>query len=88
MPAGGYAVPIIVDGNIVPLAPNELAIRQLATVIPTSSDIKIPIQATRGTAAAKAESGGANNAFTGTDPTLIQKTLSSHMAGDTIDLDV
>src|SRR5206468_3041376 len=55
-PAGGYAVPVVVDGQIVPLAPNEMAVRQLATVIPTSSDVKIPTTTAHGTAAAKSES--------------------------------
>jgi len=82
--AGGYAVPIEVDGTIVPLAPQEFAIRQLATIVPTTNDVKIPIQATRSTAAAKAESTSASDTshgFTDTTPTLTQKTLSSHMAG-------
>lgn len=79
--AGGYAVPIVVDDQIVPLAPNELAIRRLATVIPTTSDIKFPTKAAFGTAASKAESGGSTNNFAGTAPTLGQFTLSAFMAG-------
>jgi HK97 family phage major capsid protein len=75
--AGGYAVPVVVDGQIVPLAPNEMAVRQLATVIPTTSDIKIPQKGSFGTATAKAE----NAAFTENDPTLSQITLSAFMAG-------
>jgi HK97 family phage major capsid protein len=75
--AGGYAVPIIVDDQIVPLAPQEMAIRQLASVIPTSSDIKIPTKTAFGTAAAKAET----VAFAGTAPTLGQILLSAFMAG-------
>jgi HK97 family phage major capsid protein len=75
--AGGYAVPIIVDDQIVPLAPQEMAIRNLASVIPTSSDIKIPTKTAFGTAAAKAET----SAFAGTAPTLGQFVLSAFMAG-------
>lgn len=75
--AGGFAVPIVVDNQIVPLAPQEMAIRQLATVIPTVSDIKIPQKAAFGTASYKAE----NSAFTENDPTLSQITLSAFMAG-------
>jgi HK97 family phage major capsid protein len=75
--AGGYAVPIVVADQIVPLAPNEMAVRQLATVIPTSSDIKLPTQLTFGAVTAKAE----NAAFTEGDPSIGQFTLSAFMAG-------
>jgi HK97 family phage major capsid protein len=75
--SGGYAVPIVVDDQIVPLAPNEMAVRQLAQVIPTTSDIKVPSQLTFATATAKAE----NAAFAESDPTLGQFTLSAFMAG-------
>ncbi len=86
-PAGGYAVPSVVDQQIVPLAPQEMSIRQLATVLPTSMDVKMPIKATKGTAAAKAEgTGSGSNVFGGTAPTLAQKTLSAFMAGDVLDV--
>jgi HK97 family phage major capsid protein len=74
---GGYAVPIVVDDQIVPLAPNEMAVRQLATVVPTTSDMKIPQKGSFGTASGKAE----NAAFTEIDPTLSQITLSAFMGG-------
>lgn len=83
--AGGYAVPVTVDGQIVPLAPNELAIRQLARVITTQNDIKFPQKNAHGTAAAKAEGvGDGAQVFAGTSPTLTQVTLSSFMAGDVV----
>lgn len=86
-PAGGYAVPVIVDNVIVPLAPNEMAVRQLATVIPTVADLKIPIKSAHGTSAAKGEGDGTGaNLFAGTDPTLTQKTLSAFMAGHVEDV--
>ena len=75
--AGGYAVPVTVDDQIVPLAPNEMAVRRLAQVIPTAMDIKIPQKESFGTATTKAE----NSAFTESDPTLGQVTLSAFMAG-------
>jgi HK97 family phage major capsid protein len=75
--AGGYAVPITVDDQIVPLAPNEMSVRQLAMVIPTQMDIKVPQKGSFGVANAKAE----NSAFTEVDPTLSQFTLSAYMAG-------
>jgi HK97 family phage major capsid protein len=81
--AGGYAVPVIVDGNVVPLAPQEMGVRTIATVVPTATDIKIPTQSAYSTAASKAESGGSDNAFTESDPTLGQFTLSAFMAGVT-----
>jgi HK97 family phage major capsid protein len=75
--SGGYAVPIVVDDQIVPLAPQEMGVRRLASVIPTTSDIKFPTKTAFGTAAAKAESA----AFGGTQPTIGQFTLSAFMAG-------
>ena len=79
--AGGFAGPSVVDGQIVPLAPTETGVRTIASVIPTAMDIKIPRSLTRGTAAAKAESGASSNSFTESDPTLDQFTLSAFMAG-------
>ncbi len=75
--AGGYAVPITVDDQIVPLSPQEMSVRQLAMVIPTAMDIKIPQKGSFGVANAKAE----NSSFTEVDPTLSQITLSAYMAG-------
>jgi HK97 family phage major capsid protein len=76
-PAGGYAVPIVVDDQIVRLAPQEMAVRRLATVLPTTSDIKVPQKGAFGVASAKAE----NSAFGEVDPTLTQFTLTAYMAG-------
>jgi len=42
--AGGFAVPVVVDQQIVPLAPQEMGVRQLATVIATTMDVKMPIK--------------------------------------------
>ncbi len=75
--AGGYAVPITVDDQIVPLAPQEMSVRRLAQVIPTTMDIKIPVKASFSTAAVKAET----SAFGESEPTLSQFTLSAYMAG-------
>ena len=76
-PAGGYVVPVVVDDQIVPLAPNEMSIRNLASVIPTSSDIKIPTKSSFGTAGIKTEL----SAFGESEPTLSQFTLSAYMIG-------
>lgn len=81
--AGGYAVPVIVDGQIVPLAPTEFGVRSIARVVPTASDIKVPRATAFGVAAGKAESGAADNFFQESDPTLDQFTLSAFMAGIT-----
>jgi HK97 family phage major capsid protein len=80
-PSGGYAVPITVDDQIVPLAPPETSLRELATVLATASDIRVPRKITFGTAAAKAESGATANSFTESEPTLDHFTLSAYMAG-------
>jgi HK97 family phage major capsid protein len=79
--AGGYAVPVITDGEVVPLAPQEMAVRQLARVVPTTNDLKVPIKATFGTAAIKPESGSSESTFTDSDPTLGQFELTSFMVG-------
>lgn len=79
--SGGYAVPITVDSQIVPLAPTDTGVRKLATVLPTAMDIKIPRQITLSTASVKAESGVTINSFTESEPTLDQFTLSAFMAG-------
>lgn len=79
--AGGYAVPTLTDGVIVPLAPQEMAVRRIARVVPTTNDIKVPIKATFGTAAIKPESGASESTFTDSDPTLGQFELTSFMVG-------
>ena len=80
-PSGGFAVPVSVADQIVPLAPQEMALRRLATLIPTTSDIKIPRKTTFSAAAGKAESGATANTFVESEPTLDRFTLSAYMAG-------
>jgi HK97 family phage major capsid protein len=80
--AGGFAVPSIVDGQIVPLAPAEMGIRTLADVIPTSMDIKFPRQTSHAVAAVKAEAA----AFVESDPAIDQFTLSAFMVGVLFDI--
>jgi HK97 family phage major capsid protein len=75
--AGGYAVPLVVDDQIVPLAPQEMSVRKIAQVIPTTMDIKIPTKQSFSTATAKAET----SSFTESEPTIGQFTLSAYMAG-------
>jgi HK97 family phage major capsid protein len=80
--AGGYVVPLTVDQQIVPLAPTDMGLREIATVIPTAMDIKIPRQTAISTATAKAEGDGTgSNTFTESEPTLDQFTLSAFMSG-------
>jgi HK97 family phage major capsid protein len=76
-PSGGFAVPVIVDGHITPLAPIDAGVRSLATVITTTSDIKIPFETTAAAATTKSE----DSAFTATSPALGSFTLSAFMAG-------
>ena len=75
--AGGYAVPSVVNDQIVPLAPQEMAVRQISTVIPTTNDVKFPVKSGFGTASAKAET----SAFGESELTIGQFTLSAFMAG-------
>lgn len=80
--AGGFAVPITVEGNVIALAPADMGVRSIATVIPTVMDIKVPRATTISTASAKAEgTGSGSNVFTESEPTLEQFTLSAYMAG-------
>lgn len=87
-PQGGWALPISVAGEIVPLAPPETGIRRLATVLPTTNDIRVPRQTAGSTAAFKAESGATTNSFTETGPTIDQVTLSAFMAGAFVKMSV
>jgi HK97 family phage major capsid protein len=81
-PAGGFIVPLTVEGQVVPLAPTDMGVRAIASVIPTSMDIKIPRATTISTAAGKAEGDGTGtNVFQESEPTLDQFTLSAFMAG-------
>ena len=79
--AGGYAINIPTDGQIIPLAVPDLGVRSVARAIATATDIKIPSQSTFGTAGIKAESGSSSNTFSESDPTLGQFTLSAYMMG-------
>ena len=85
---GGNLVPITVDGTIVPLAPQENALRKLALVLETQNDIKLPAQLTRGVAAAKDESRTADHAFAGTVPSFTQVTLSAFMKGQLVPITI
>src|ERR1700685_740170 len=60
---GGFAVPVIVEDEIIPLAPLESSMRKLALVLVTENDIKFPQQATRTVAAQKTESGDTSYTF-------------------------
>jgi HK97 family phage major capsid protein len=75
--AGGFAAPITVDNQIVPLAPQDLTVRRLATVIPTKGTRLIPQKSTFGSAALTTET----SAFAGTAPTLSQISLGAYMVG-------
>ena len=79
--AGGYAISVPTVDQIVPLALPDMGIFDASLVIPTSTDVKIPQQASFGTSAIKAESNGTLATFGGSDPTLGQVTLSAFMAG-------
>ncbi|HEY0263623.1 MAG TPA: phage major capsid protein [Granulicella sp.] len=79
--SGGYTVPTLTDGQVVPLAAPETGVRRIATVMPTVADLKIPTAQSFGTAAIKAESGSSASSFADSDPTLGQVTLSAFMMG-------
>jgi HK97 family phage major capsid protein len=79
--AGGYAINVPTVQQIVPLAMPDLGIFDASTVIPTSTNVKIPQQASFGASALKSESTGTIATFGGTDPTLGQVELQAFMAG-------
>lgn len=80
--AGGFIVPVTVEGNVIPLAPTDRGVREIATIIPTAMDLKLPRQITISTAAGKSEGDGTGaNLFTESEPSLEQFTLSAFMAG-------
>jgi HK97 family phage major capsid protein len=74
---GGYAIPITVSDQIVPLAPQDSAVRRLAEVIPTKSDIKFAQINVRTPVSAVAET----TAFPTASPSLGGFTLSAFLAG-------
>jgi len=82
---GGYLVPTETDPTIAPLAGIEASARKLSQVIVTTMDLKLPYQATKTVAAAKAESRTSNNPFAGTPPTFNTVTLGAFMAGARVD---
>jgi HK97 family phage major capsid protein len=79
--AGGYGVSIPTDDQIVPLGMPDLGVRSLARAIETETDVKIPTQASFGTAGIKAESGASAVTFAESDPSLSQFTLGAFMVG-------
>jgi len=79
--AGGYAVTVPTVQQIVPLGVPDLGIFDASMVVPTSSDVKIPVATAFGTSVLKAESTGTIATFGGADPTLGQITLTAFMAG-------
>ena len=85
--SGASIVPVVIEQQIVPLAPPVMGVESLATVIPTSTDLKFPRKKVHGTAAAKAEgTGNGTNVFTGTSPQTEQYTLSAFMCGHPEDI--
>ena len=72
--AGGFLVPTEFERNLLKAREEANVIRQLATVISTSSDREIPIWDTYGIAAWTAESA----AYGETDDTFSQKVLAAH----------
>ena len=84
--AGGYAVPVTVDGQILPLAGEDSALRRVARVITTDGDIKIPLEVSETAADTKAESGASDFAFDLSGPTLSQTLLTAYQIGDETDL--
>lgn len=80
--AGGFTVPVNVEGQVVPLAPPDTGVRSIATVIPTVMDIKVPRATTISTSTGKTEGDGTGtNLFQESEPVLEQFTLSAFMAG-------
>jgi HK97 family phage major capsid protein len=85
--SGAPIVPSQVEQSFVPLAPPVYGIESIASVIPTTQDLKFPRKTAHGTAALKAEgTGNGSNLFTGSTPTVDQYTLSAYMIGHPEDI--
>jgi HK97 family phage major capsid protein len=78
---GAPVTPVTVEQQIIELAPAETGVRKLASVIPTSMDLKLPRKTGFGSVALKDESGASTNLFTDSDATVDQFTLSAFMIG-------
>lgn len=80
---GGVVAPVVYEGTVIPLAPINMALRELATITPTTNDIKIPVQLTKATAAIKQQTvTGSTHSFQATNPTIKLVTLSADMIGN------
>jgi HK97 family phage major capsid protein len=78
--AGGYAIPYLLDQKIVPLAPQDSAVRSLATVVETESDVRVPGVLTRGAPALKTETAD----FPQNQLTLGDFVLSAFLVGNEV----
>jgi HK97 family phage major capsid protein len=82
---GSYLVPSQTDPSIPNLAIIEASARKLSRVITTEMDLKLPYQAAKSTAAAKAESYTVSGtAFSQSVPTFNTTTLTAYMGGNSI----
>jgi HK97 family phage major capsid protein len=85
--SGVSIVPVVIEQQIVPLAPPVMGIESIASVIPTTTDMKFPRKKARGTSALKVEgTGDGTHLFTGTSPQTEQYTLSAFMMGHPEDI--
>jgi HK97 family phage major capsid protein len=75
--SGGYAVPSIVSKEIVPLGLADTPIEELATTLPTTSDIRSAQGLTRGAVSIKTE----GSDLSPTSATFAQFTLSAFLVG-------
>lgn len=82
---GGVIAPVEYEGQVIALAPQDIALRQIAAVVPTTADRKIPVQKSRTAAGVKAQSvqAGITN-FDESNPTIDMVTLASEMIGVTV----
>src|ERR1039458_2438005 len=87
---GSYLVPTETDPTIPALAVIEASARKLSLVVPTTMDIKLPFQASKTVAAAKAETydafGNNTHPFAQNVPTFNTTTLTAYMAGDAVQI--
>lgn len=80
--AGAALVPISTDPSIPAMQMEETIARSLSKVITTQNDINLPYQASKTTAALKAEStSSGTNAFAENDPTFATTKLASYVIG-------
>jgi len=80
--AGGFVLPTTVEQQITQITAGDVAMRQLATVVPTTQDIAYPVESSIGAAGQVGET----STYTVNDPAIALKTLGAFKVAKSIDV--